>query len=314
MHDAVEFANLAKGGVMKAGVIGMGKFGKIHARVYAELDQFKLVGVSDPIMPNNASMHGATWCPDYRDLLKLGVEAVSIATPTSTHHEVATFFMRHDVHCLIEKPIALTMAEANDLIEKAALKNIFLLVGMSERFNSAYEEARRIITAPLFIEAHRLCPFPNRSTDTSVVLDLMIHDLDIILDLVGKKVTALEGVGIPVLTKKADIANARIHFEGGCIANITASRISDQTMRRTRVFFNRNYLSLDFLNHTVKAFKAVGTTVEEKTIPIEIKEPLKQEILYFHTGITSKSQDLTMAKNAALALDLALKIDEDLTK
>ena len=299
---------------MKAGVVGMGKFGKIHARVYAELNRFELVGISDPIKPENASMHGATWCADYKDLLKLGVEAVSIATPTSTHHKIASFFMSHGVHCLIEKPIAGTMAEANDLLETAALKNIFLLVGMSERFNTAYEEAKRMITSPLFIEAHRLCPFPNRSTETSVVLDLMIHDLDIILGLVGKKVTSVEGVGVPVLTEKADIANARIHFEGGCIANITASRISDQTMRRTRVFFNRNYLSLDFFNHTIKAFKAGETAVEVRTIPIEMKEPLKQEILYFHAGITSKSRDLTMAKNAALALDLALKIDEDLTK
>ena len=299
---------------MRAGVIGVGKLGKIHARIYGELDEFELVGVSDPIKPSDEHLHGAAWSEDYRDLLGLGIEAVSIATPTVNHHEVAKFFLENGVHCLIEKPIAVTMDEAADLLDTASRKNVFLMVGMVERFNKAYGEARKMITDPMFIESHRLGPFPNRSLDISVVLDLMIHDLDIILDLVDDEVASVEGVGIKALTDKADIANARIHFQGGCIANVTASRISEEKMRRTRVFFNHNYISLDFADHTIKAFRNSKNGIEKKVIDIEVEEPLKREVLYFHTGITAENRDYTMAKNAAMALDLALKIEEDLTK
>lgn len=299
---------------MKTGVIGVGKLGKIHARIYGELDEFELVGVSDPVRPGDEHLHGAVWDRDYRALLGLGVEAVSIATPTVRHHEVAKFFLEHGVHCLIEKPIAVTMAEATDLLETAARNKAFLMVGMVERFNKAYGEARKMITGPRFIESHRLGPFPNRSLDISVVLDLMIHDLDIILDLVGDEVASVEGVGVKALTDKADIANARIHFKGGCIANITASRISEEQMRRTRVFFNHNYISLDFAGHTIKAFRNSENGIEKKVIAIEKEEPLKRELLHFHTGITAESRDYTLAKNAAMALDLALKIDEDLIR
>ena len=299
---------------MKAGVIGVGKLGKIHARIYDELEEFDLVGVSDPVSPKDEHCHGALWTEDYRELLGLGVEAVSIATPTVNHHEVAKFYLEHGVHCLIEKPIAVTMAEAGDLLETACRKNAFLMVGMVERFNKAYAEARKMITDPMFIESHRLGPFPNRSLDISVVLDLMIHDLDIILDLVDDEVAAVEGVGVKALTDKADIANARVHFKGGCIANITASRISEEQMRRTRVFFNHNYISLDFAKHTIKALKNGSNGIEKKVIAIEMEEPLKREILHFHAGITAEKRDYTMAKNAAMALDLALKIDEDLAK
>jgi len=298
---------------MKAGVIGVGKLGKIHARIYNELKEFELMGVSDPINPGDEHLHGALWTQDYRELLGLGVEAVSIATPTVNHHEVAKFFLEHGVHCLIEKPIAVTMDEAGDLLETADRKNVFLMVGMVERFNKAYVETRKLITNPMFIESHRLGPFPNRSLDISVVLDLMIHDLDIILDLVGDEVASVEGVGVKALTDKADIANARIHFKGGCIANITASRISEERMRRTRVFFNHNYISLDFAEHTIKILKNGTNGIEKRVIAIEMEEPLKREILHFHTGITAEKRDNTLAKNAAMALDLALKIDEDLT-
>ncbi|SCY11773.1 Gfo/Idh/MocA family protein [Desulfoluna spongiiphila] len=299
---------------MKAGVIGVGKLGKIHARIYAELDAFELVGVTDPRHPGQEHLHGSAWTRDCSELLALGVEAVTIATPTVNHHEVAKFFLDHGVHCLIEKPIAVTMAEAEDLLETASRKQAFLMVGMVERFNKAYTEARKMITAPMFIESHRLGPFPNRSLDVSVVLDLMIHDLDIILDLVGDEVASVEGVGVKALTDKADIANARIHFKGGCIANITASRISEEQMRRTRVFFNHNYISLDFAEHTIKAFKSGDHGIEKRVIAIEMEEPLKREIRHFHAGITAERRDYTLAKNAVMALDLALKIDEDLAK
>lgn len=299
---------------MKAGVIGVGKLGKIHARIYDELEEFELVGVSDPVRPDNEHLHGSEWSKDYRRLPGLGVEAVSIATPTVDHYEVAKFFLEHGIHCLIEKPIAVSMDEAKDLLETASRKNVFLMVGMVERFNKAYGEARKMITNPMFIESHRLGPFPNRSLDISVVLDLMIHDLDIILDLVGDTVASVEGVGVKALTDKADIANARIHFQGGCIANITASRISEERMRRTRVFFNHNYISLDFAEHTIKAFRNSENGIEKKVIDIEMEEPLKREVLHFHAGITAESRDYTLAKNAAMALDLALKIDEDLIK
>lgn len=298
---------------MKTAVIGVGKLGKIHARIYTELEEYKLVGLCDPVKPEEENLQGIPWVADYRELLELGVEAVSIATPTIHHHEVARFFLENGIHCLIEKPIAMNMDEAQDLLDLAKEKNLFLMVGMVERFNNAYSEARKQVENPMFIESHRLGPFPNRSLDISVVLDLMIHDLDIIMDLVDDEVVSVEGVGVKALTDKADIANARLHFKKGCIANITASRVSDEPMRRTRVFFNHNYISLDFMESTIKSLKVNENGLERKNLTIEKLEPLKREILHFHAGIKSLPHDYTLAKNAAMALDLALKIEEDLT-
>ncbi|MCG8470300.1 MAG: Gfo/Idh/MocA family oxidoreductase [Desulfobacterales bacterium] len=299
---------------MKAAVVGVGKLGKIHARIYTELDEFELVALCDPVSPQEESLQNIPCVSDYKDLLKMGVEAVTIATPTVHHHEVAKFFLENGVHCLIEKPIAVTMAEANALLETAERKGVFLMVGMVERFNNAYAKARKMVDGPMFIESHRLGPFPNRSLDISVVLDLMIHDLDIILDLVNDEVISVEGVGIKALTDKADIANARIHFKNGCIANITASRISEERMRRTRVFFDRNYISLDFAEHTINALQVNETGIEKTVLDIEKQEPLKREILNFHAGITAEHRNYDLAKNASQALDLALKIEEDLIK
>ena len=295
---------------MKAGVIGVGKLGRIHARIYRELDEWELVGVCDPVRHEIEYLQDVPWTGDYRALIDAGVEAVSIATPTVSHHEVAKFFLERGVHCLIEKPIAVTMDEAQDLLDTARRHNVFVMVGMVERFNQAYEEARKMIRMPQFIETHRLSPYPNRSLDISVVLDLMIHDLDIILDLVGSPVTAIDAVGVKALSSSPDIANARLHFANGCIANITASRISDERMRRTRVFFESNYISLDFANHQIKAYSKDIDGIHKKMMSIPAEEPLKREILTFRRLIDQNPFSYAIAENASSALELALAIEQ----
>jgi predicted dehydrogenase len=295
---------------MKVGVVGVGKLGRIHGRIYRELEEWDLVGVSDPVRPEVEHLAGVPWFADYRELIDAGVEAVSIATPTVLHHQVAKFFLERGVHCLIEKPITVTMAEARDLLETARGNNVFVMVGMVERFNQAYEEARKMITVPQFIETHRLSPYPNRSLDISVVLDLMIHDLDIILDLVGSPVTAIDAVGVRALSPSPDIANARLHFANGCIANITASRISDEKMRRTRVFFDSNYISLDFAQHQIKAYRKDAEGIHRKMMSIPAEEPLKREILTFRWSIDKVPFSYEIAENASSALELALAIEQ----
>lgn len=299
---------------MKAAVIGIGKLGRIHARIYKELKEFDLVGVCDIKNPHVENLSDVPFFDDYKKLLDLGVEVVSIATPTTAHHEVAKFFLENGVACLIEKPITLNMKQAQELMEIAKKKKVFMMVGMVERFNKAYGEARKMIKKPKFIESHRLGPFPNRSLDVSVVLDLMIHDLDILLDLVQSKVKRVEAVGVKALSKSADLANARINFENGCIANITASRISDERMRRARVFFDKNYISLDFAHHKIKAYKKTMLGLDKKIMEIEAEEPLKREILYFNENVKGKKLDYSIAENSIAALDLALKIEKAIKK
>lgn len=299
---------------MKTAVIGVGKLGKIHARIYQELADCELIAVCDMQKPNVDNLKDVPFYKNYKDLLELGVEAVSIATPTVAHHEVAKFFLENGVACLIEKPIAIDMQQANELLEIAKRKNVFMMVGMVERFNKAYDEARKIIKKPQFIESHRLGPFPNRSLDVSVVLDLMIHDLDILLDLVASPVATVEAVGVHAMSKKPDIANARISFENGCVANITASRISDERMRRTRVFFDKNYISLDFAHHKIKAYKKTMLGIDKKIMDIPVEEPLKRELLYFYKNIRQKKHDYEIAENSIAALDLAIRIDEQISK
>lgn len=299
---------------MKTAVIGVGKLGKIHARIYQELSDCELVGICDMNKPDVENLKDVPFYTDYKELLSLGVEAVSIATPTIAHHEVAKFFLENGVACLIEKPIAIDMQQANELFEIARKNNVFMMVGMVERFNKAYDEAHKMIKKPQFIESHRLGPFPNRSLDVSVVLDLMIHDLDIILHLVDSPVVGVESVGVHAMSKKPDIANARVSFENGCIANITASRISDERMRRTRVFFDKNYISLDFAHHKIKAYKKTMLGIDKKIMDIPVEEPLKREILYFCKNIGSKKNDYSIAENSIAALDLAIRIDDQINK
>lgn len=237
---------------LRAAVIGVGYLGRFHAQKYAALASqsagVTLVGVADA-QPETArrvaAELGVTAFDDPAELLGT-VDLVSIASSTASHYALARQFLAAGVHVLAEKPITVTVAEADELIALAAARNLVLQVGHLERFNPVWLAARPRITHPQFIEAHRMAPFKPRGTDVSVVLDLMIHDLDLILPLVASPLTDLRAAGVAVLTDGIDIANARLEFANGCVANLTASRTSAASLRRLRVFQHHDYLSLDF--------------------------------------------------------------------
>ena len=227
MHDKI-----------KVGVIGVGHLGRHHARIYSELEDAELVGISDldeKAGNKHASKCGTSYFKDYRELLDK-VQAVSIATPTETHFDIASEFLKNNINTLVEKPITQLPQHAEGLIEIADKNSCILQVGHVERFNGAVQKAREYIKNPRFIEVNRLSRFPERSLDIGVVLDLMIHDIDIILSFVNSPVKNIASVGAAVLTDKEDIANSRLEFENGCVANITASRISYKSERKFRVF------------------------------------------------------------------------------
>ncbi|WP_373500661.1 Gfo/Idh/MocA family protein [Desulfococcus sp.] len=245
---------------LRVGVIGAGYIGKFHAEKYANMTDVALAGVVDPDASRAASVAAAnrtTAFADYRELLGK-VDAVSIAAPTPRHHEISRFFLAHDVDVLIEKPMTTTLAEADELIEIAEAGGRIIQVGQLERFNSAVGALKDVVSKPMFIESHRLSMFKSRCTDVSVVLDLMIHDIDIILTVVKSEVKSIHAAGIPAVSDHVDIANARLEFETGCVANVTASRISIKNERKIRLFQKNAYISVDFANHEITIIRKDG--------------------------------------------------------
>lgn len=233
---------------MKAGVIGVGYLGKYHAQKYKAMDGVELVGVADVdsvLAETIAKENNCKAFTDYRELLQQ-VDAVSVVVPTSYHHKVALDCIEAGVDMLMEKPITTTVEEADEIIGKASEKKLILQVGHLERFNPAVEAMIPSLTVPVFIESQRISTFKNRGVDVDVVLDLMIHDIDIILNLIDSKVTQIDASGVSVITDNIDIANVRIGFENGAVANVTASRISLKKMRKFRMFQKDKYISLDF--------------------------------------------------------------------
>ena len=232
---------------IKVGVIGIGHLGNYHLQKYQKLENCEITAVADMITDRAQKAAGIYKCAafsDYRAMLGQ-VDAVSIAVPTSEHYKVARDFLAAGVDVLIEKPICATLEEADELIGLAKKKNLILQVGFVERFNPAIMALENVIEKPMFIESHRLHPFFERGTDVDVILDLMIHDLDIILKFVNSPIIGVEAVGVPILSDKIDISNVRISFATGCIANITASRISAKTMQKIRFFGAGGYHSVD---------------------------------------------------------------------
>jgi len=233
---------------VRVGVIGAGYFGSFHLKHYSMLEDVQLVGVVDIIKEKAQKVAHRYNISAYDNPLEIidKVDAVSIVVPTNKHYQLAKEFLLHGINVLVEKPMTETIDEAEELIEIAKAKGCLLQVGHLERFNPAFVRVKEQIKRPMFIEAHRLSSFVGRGIDVDVILDLMIHDLDLILDMVKSKVKIIHAVGIPVLTPKVDIANVRIEFYDGCVANITASRISQKTMRKIRIFQSDAYFSLDF--------------------------------------------------------------------
>ena len=295
---------------LRVGVVGVGHIGKNHARLYAETETADFTAIYDTDAATAAQIaeqykvRAAASLEEFSEL----IDAASVATPTNTHFAIARPLLEKGKHLLIEKPIADDTAQASQLAEFAAQRQLVLQVGHVERFNPALSALEARLTHPRFIEAHRLSPFPNRSTDIGVVLDLMIHDLEIVLHLVRSPVQSIDAVGVPVLSRREDIANARIRFENGCVANITSSRISPERMRKIRVFQEDAYLSLDYQNQTGEIYRKTGGGIERAEVEIEKEEPLKRQILSFiecaRTGVRPKVSGF----EATAALELAVEI------
>ncbi len=271
--------------VLRAAVVGVGHLGRHHARILSSVEGARLeavVDVNEPRAREIAAGAGALALTSARDLLGR-VDLVSIATPTETHAEIATLFLEHGIPVLVEKPLARSVAEADAIIAAAARSGAVLAVGHTERFNPAVVAARPAVDNPGFIEVHRLGTFPERSLDIDVVFDLMIHDLDLVLSIVQSEIESIEAVGVPVLTDRFDIANARLRFASGCVANITASRISRDRTRKIRFFQRDAYISIDTGAKEAEVYRLVRSAgcrpaIEGGKIPVPDGEPLRNEL------------------------------------
>lgn len=294
----------------RVGVVGVGHIGKNHARLYAELATGQFTAIYDTdraVAEQHSAEFGVAAAASLEEFAEL-VDAASIATPTSTHFEIGRELLKRGKHLLVEKPIADNTAHASELAELAAARGLVLQVGHVERFNPVLGALEKRLTNPRFIEAHRLSPFPNRSTDIGVVLDLMIHDLEVILHLVRAPVQTIDAVGVPVLSRGEDIANARLRFENGCVANITSSRISPERMRKIRVFQENAYLSLDYQNQTGEMYRRTAEGLTKEEVEIEREEPLKRQLASFLECAATGRAPKVSGFQAAAALELAVEI------
>ncbi len=302
---------------LKIAVVGVGHLGRHHARILSSLPGVTLVAVVDrnrARVDEIAAASGVRALTDYRDLLGQ-VDAVTIAVPTELHAEIGTAFLSAGVPVLIEKPMARTLAEADALIAAAAAAGVTLAVGHTERFNPAVAAARPLLLDPRFIEVHRLGTFPERSLDIDVVFDLMIHDLDVVLSLVNSEVESIEAVGVPVLTGRVDIANVRLRFANGCIANLTASRISRDRVRKIRFFQPAAYLSIDYAAQKIELWKLVKgagpmPTIEGGDVDVAHEEPLKRELADFAEAIVAQRAPVVTGAEGRRALALAQAITD----
>jgi len=302
-------------------VIGVGSLGRHHARNYAELAReasVEFIGVCDTNDRTRAEISDEYECPgfaDWRDLLG-DADAVSIATPTETHAEIACAFLDAGIHVLVEKPIAMTLDEANRMIAAADRTGAKLMVGQLERFNPAMVALRPHVTKPAYFEIHRVSPFPNRSLDVDVVLDVMIHDLDAVQWLVGEdiKVLAIHAVGIPIISGKVDAANARIEFENGAVANITASRVGTEKVRKTRFYQTGSYVVLDYATRFA-SLTSLDPDASNPLAGISINrlqvgdiEPLRAEITAFLDSIATDTEPPISGADGRRALALAVGV------
>jgi predicted dehydrogenase len=304
--------------MIKCGVIGVGYMGKHHTRILAEMKEVKLVGISDINEKTGkkiAKTYKCKFFSNYIDLLK-ETNCVFVATPTNTHRDISIEALDCGNHVFIEKPLSFDLKEADEIIEKANKSKLVLQVGHIERFNPAVIAAKKIIKNPLFIEAHRLSPFYGRGIDVSVVLDLMVHDLDIILSTVESPLKTVSAGGVPVLTENVDIANARLEFENGAIANITASRISLMKVRKIRFWQKYSYVSVDCLNKKVnvfhREFKNGEPEIKEEEIHVSTEEPLFLQNKSFIDACLGKAPVRMKGKDARNALALAHIILEEI--
>jgi predicted dehydrogenase len=305
---------------IRAAVIGVGYLGRFHAQKYAQAAQCELVAVADArqeVRDKVAAEVGTRSLADYRDLLG-AVDAVSVVTPTPAHFSIARDFLAAGAHVLVEKPITETPAEARELIDLAAAARRILQVGHLERFNSAILAAEPYLGSPRFVECHRLAPYRERGTDVNVVLDLMIHDIDIVQTIVGAPITTIDAIGTPVFSDEIDIANARIRFANGCVANATASRVSLKTERKLRIFSPPDaYLSLDLQQKILTLIRKRDPSGPPGQLPVTIEEQnldqgdaLKAEIESFLDCIRTGRPPVVTGEAGLMALETAMRITE----
>jgi predicted dehydrogenase len=304
---------------IRVGVIGVGYLGKFHAEKYSGMDNVRLAGVADierSRAEDVAARFGCRAVTDYRDLLGC-VDAVSIVVPTQSHFDIGIEFLNHDVDVLIEKPMTTTLEQADDLIEAAESRGRILQIGHLERFNPAVLALKDIITHPMFIEAHRLSIFKDRSTDVSVVLDLMIHDIDIILNIVNSEIQSIHAAGAPVICEYADIANVRLQFESGCVANVTASRISTKNQRKIRFFQKDAYISVDFTDREITLIRrnenqsdnpVPGTDFQQ--LSFSETDVLEDELTSYIQAVRTRNSPVVSGQAGRKALAVALDIME----
>jgi predicted dehydrogenase len=298
-------------------VIGVGHLGQHHARILAAMPDVDLVGVAD-IKPERATdiaaRHGTTPFTDARDLVGR-LDGVCIATPTVSHVDVALPFVDSGAAVLVEKPLAASLADADRLIAAAASRGTLLATGHTERFNPVVAAALPLVSSPRFIEIHRLGTFPERSLDIDVIFDLMIHDLDVLLAVVGADVASVEAVGVNVLTPRIDIANARLRFASGCIANVTASRISRDRVRKARFFQHDAYISIDYAAQELEVYRLVAQnggrpTIQGGCMDIARDEPLHRELADFVSAIRDRRPPTVTGHDGRAALALATQVSE----
>ena len=305
---------------IKVAVIGVGYLGKFHAEKYKINKKVDLVGVVDSNKERRTEISkklNVLQFSNYKEVLPK-VDAVSIAVPTNLHYEIGKIFLESGKHVLLEKPFTSTLAQAKTLGKIADSKKIILQIGHLERFNKAFLKLENIIQRPLFIECNRISPFKIRGTEVDVIMDLMIHDLDIILKLNKSNIKNIQAKGIKVLTNKADIANARITFENGCICNLSSSRISEKVERKTRIFQKNAYFSIDYQTnrldtYTKESNKSVQS-IKRKSYQYENNDSLKKEIESFIDCVKSKKSPIVSSKDGINALKYALQISNKIKR
>ena len=302
---------------LRIGVIGVGHLGQHHARILAAMPDVELAAVVDIKRDRAEEIGGKYGAPAFASVetLSTPLDAAVIAVPTVDHLGVARSFIERGTAVLVEKPIAVSVTEAERLIDLASARDVLLAVGHTERFNPAVVAAWPLVSGPRFIEVHRLGTFPERSLDIDVIFDLMIHDLDLLLAAVGSDVTSIEAVGVNVLTPRIDIANARLRFASGCIANLTASRISRERVRKARFFQRDSYVSIDFAAQDVEVYRLVRQnggrpTIEGGRLEVQQEEPLRRELEDFIAAVRGRHAPAVSGPAGRDALALATRIAE----
>jgi predicted dehydrogenase len=302
---------------LRVGVVGVGHLGRHHARILAAMPDVELAAVVDIKRERAEEIGGKYGAPAFTtvDALETALDAVVVAVPTVDHVDVATPFIERGAAVLVEKPIAASVADADALVELANARGVLLAVGHTERFNPAVAAAWSLVSNPRFIEVHRLGTFPERSLDIDVIFDLMIHDLDLLLATVGSDVASIEAVGVNVLTPRIDIANARLRFASGCIANLTASRISRERVRKARFFQRDSYVSIDFAAQEVEAYRLIRQngsrpTIQGGRLEVQQEEPLRRELDDFVAAVRGQSAPAVSGRAGRDALALATRIAE----